>query len=431
MLDIKRIRNNPEEIVEALKKRRGEYPIQKLLDTDEKRREVIQKVESMKAEQNKLSKQVPQMKKNGEDTTELFKNLKKLSDDIKALDDDLKDIDEEIREYLMEIPNTPNKDVPVGLDDTENLEMRKWGEPRKFDFDIKAHWDLGVDLDILDFERATKISKSRFSVFKGKGARLERALMNFMVDLHTDKQGYTEMNTPVLMSPSAMMGTGQIPKFKEDMFYCEKDDMYLAPTAEVPVTNLLGEEILEQGSLPIYYTAFTQCFRREAGSAGRDTRGLIRNHQFEKVEMVKFVEPSTSYDELEKLTNNAEEILQLLEIPYRVVRLCSGDLGFSSAMTYDVEVWMPSYNRYVEISSCSNFEDFQARRANIRYRDENNKPQYVHTLNGSGLAIGRCFAAVIENYQQADGSIKIPEVLQKYTGSVSYTHLTLPTTPYV
>ena len=416
MLDIKRIRNNPEEIVEALKKRRGEYPIQKLLDTDEKRREVIQKVESMKAEQNKLSKQVPQMKKNGEDTTELFKNLKKLSDDIKNLDDDLKDIDDEIREYLMEIPNTPNKDVPVGLDDTENLEMRKWGEPRKFDFDIKAHWDLGVDLDILDFERATKISKSRFSVFKGKGARLERALMNFMVDLHTDKQGYTEMNTPVLMSPSAMMGTGQIPKFKEDMFYCEKDDMYLAPTAEVPVTNLLAGEILEQGSLPIYYTAFTQCFRREAGSAGRDTRGLIRNHQFEKVEMVKFVEPSTSYDELEKLTNNAEEILQLLEIPYRVVRLCSGDLGFSSAMTYDIEVWMPSYNRYVEISSCSNFEDFQARRANIRYRDENNKPQYVHTLNGSGLAIGRCFAAVIENYQQADGSIKIPEVLQKYTG---------------
>ncbi|MDU5960329.1 MAG: serine--tRNA ligase [Finegoldia magna] len=416
MLDIKRIRNNPEEIVEALKKRRGEYPIQKLLDTDEKRREVIQKVESMKAEQNKLSKQVPQMKKNGEDTTELFKNLKKLSDDIKSMDDDLKNIDEEIREYLMEIPNTPNEDVPVGLDDTENLEMRKWGEPRKFDFDIKAHWDLGVDLDILDFERATKISKSRFSVFKGKGARLERALMNFMVDLHTDKQGYTEMNTPVLMSPSAMMGTGQIPKFKEDMFYCEKDDMYLAPTAEVPVTNLLGGEILEQGSLPIYYTAFTQCFRREAGSAGRDTRGLIRNHQFEKVEMVKFVEPATSYDELEKLTNNAEEILQLLEIPYRVVRLCSGDLGFSSAMTYDIEVWMPSYNRYVEISSCSNFEDFQARRANIRYRDENNKPQYVHTLNGSGLAIGRCFAAVIENYQQADGSIKIPEVLQKYTG---------------
>lgn len=416
MLDIKRIRNNPEEIIEALKKRWGEYPIQKLLDTDEKRREVIQKVESMKAEQNKLSKQVPQMKKNGEDTTELFKNLKKLSDDIKSMDDDLKNIDEEIREYLMEIPNTPNKDVPVGLDDTENLEMRKWGEPRKFDFDIKAHWDLGVDLDILDFERATKISKSRFSVFKGKGARLERALMNFMVDLHTDKQGYTEMNTPVLMSPSAMMGTGQIPKFKEDMFYCEKDDMYLAPTAEVPVTNLLGGEILEQGSLPIYYTAFTQCFRREAGSAGRDTRGLIRNHQFEKVEMVKFVEPATSYDELEKLTNNAEEILQLLEIPYRVVRLCSGDLGFSSAMTYDIEVWMPSYNRYVEISSCSNFEDFQARRANIRYRDENNKPQYVHTLNGSGLAIGRCFAAVIENYQQADGSIKIPEVLQKYTG---------------
>ena len=416
MLDIKRIRKNPQEIIDGLKKRRGEYPIQKLLDTDEKRREVIQKVEAMKAEQNKISKQVPQMKKNGEDTTELFLDLKKLSDDIKSLDDELKNIDDKINEYLMEIPNTPNKDVPIGLDDTENLEMRKWGEPRKFDFDIKAHWDLGVDLDILDFERATKISKSRFSVFKGKGARLERALMNFMVDLHTEKQGYTEVNTPVLMSPSAMRGTGQIPKFREDMFYCEKDDMFLAPTAEVPVTNLLAGEILEQGSLPIYYTAFTQCFRREAGSAGRDTRGLIRNHQFEKVEMVKFVEPSTSYDELEKLTNNAEEILQLLEIPYRVVRLCSGDLGFSSAMTYDIEVWMPSYNRYVEISSCSNFEDFQARRANIRYRDENNKPQYLHTLNGSGLAIGRCFAAVIENYQQADGSIKIPKVLQKYTG---------------
>ncbi|WP_297812862.1 serine--tRNA ligase [uncultured Finegoldia sp.] len=416
MLDIKRIRKNPQEIIDALKKRRGEYPIQKLLDTDEKRREVIQKVEAMKAEQNKISKQVPQMKKNGEDTTELFLDLKKLSDDIKSLDDELKNIDDKINEYLMEIPNTPNKDVPIGLDDTENLEMRKWGEPRKFDFDIKAHWDLGVDLDILDFERATKISKSRFSVFKGKGARLERALMNFMVDLHTEKQGYTEVNTPVLMSPSAMRGTGQIPKFREDMFYCEKDDMFLAPTAEVPVTNLLAGEILEQGSLPIYYTAFTQCFRREAGSAGRDTRGLIRNHQFEKVEMVKFVEPSTSYDELEKLTNNAEEILQLLEIPYRVVRLCSGDLGFSSAMTYDIEVWMPSYNRYVEISSCSNFEDFQARRANIRYRDENNKPQYIHTLNGSGLAIGRCFAAVIENYQQAAGSIKIPKVLQKYTG---------------
>ena len=416
MLDIKRIRNNPEEIIEALKKRRGKYPIQELLDTDEKRREIIQKVESMKAEQYKISKKVPQMKKNGEDTTELFKNLKKLSEDIKSLDEKLKEADDQIREYLLEIPNTPNKDVPIGLDDSENLEMRKWGEPRKFDFEPKAHWDLGVDLDILDFERATKISKSRFSVFKGKGARLERALMNFMLDLHTEKQGYTELNTPVVINPDAMRGTGQIPKFKEDMFYLERDDMYLAPTAEVPVTNLFDGEILEQGSLPIYYTAFTQCFRREAGSAGRDTRGLIRNHQFEKVEMVKFVEPSTSYDELEKLTNNAEKILQLLEIPYRVVRLCSGDLGFSSAMTYDVEVWMPSYGRYVEISSCSNFEDFQARRANIRYRDENNKPQYLHTLNGSGLAIGRCFAALIENYQQEDGSIKVPEVLQKYTG---------------
>ncbi|MDY6064723.1 MAG: serine--tRNA ligase [Finegoldia sp.] len=416
MLDIKRIRKDKDEVLKALEKRHGNYPIEELLKVDEERREIIQDVENIKAEQNKISKEVPKRKQNGEDVDDLIEESKKLGEQIKEKDEVLKEKDEKIQKLLLDIPNTPNELVPEGVDDSENVEVRRWGEPREFDFEAKAHWDLGTDLDILDFERATKIAKSRFTVFKGKGARLERAIMNFMLDLHTEKQGYTEMNVPVLINEKAMTGTGQLPKFQEDMFVCERDNLYLAPTAEVPVTNLFDDEILEKKDLPIYYTAFTQCFRREAGSAGRDTRGLVRNHQFEKVEMVKFVEPEGSYDELEKLTDNAEEILRMLEIPYRVVRLCSGDLGFSSAMTYDVEVWMPSYGRYVEISSCSNFEDFQARRANIRYRDDDGKVKYVHTLNGSGLAIGRTFAAILENYQQADGSIKIPQVLQKYTG---------------
>ena len=415
MLDIKRIRANKEEVIESLNSRFGNYNLDKVIELDEKRREIIFEVENKKARQNEVSKQVPKLKKEGVDVSELFKEMKLLSDEIKELDVKVKDLDEEISKELLSIPNTPNKEIPIGKSDEDNVEIRKFLEPKKFDFEVKAHWDLGVDLDILDFERAVKISGSRFSVFKGKGAKLERALINFMLDLHSE-QGYDEVSVPVLINRNSMYGTGQLPKFEEDMFYVPSKDMFLAPTAEVPVTNLLSNEILEFEKVPTYYTAFTYCFRQEAGSAGRDTRGLIRNHQFDKVEMVKFVNPENSYDELEKLTNDAEEILKLLEIPYRVVCLCTGDIGFSSAKTYDIEVWMPSYGRYVEISSCSNFEDFQARRANIRFRDEDGKVKFVHTLNGSGLAVGRTFAAVLENYQREDGSIEIPHVLRKYMG---------------
>ena len=415
MLDIKRIRMNKEEVIESLNSRFGNYNIDKVLELDEKRREIIFEVENKKARQNEVSKQVPKLKKDGVDVSDLFKEMKALSDEIKELDTKVKDLDEEIRKELLSIPNTPNKDIPIGKSDEDNVEIRKFLEPKKFDFEVKAHWDLGVDLDILDFERAVKISGSRFSVFKGLGAKLERALINFMLDLHSE-QGYDEVSVPVLINRNSMYGTGQIPKFEDDMFHVPSKDMFLAPTAEVPVTNLLANEILEFEKVPTYYTAFTYCFRQEAGSAGRDTRGLIRNHQFDKVEMVKFVNPENSYEELEKLTNDAEEILKLLEIPYRVVCLCTGDIGFSSAKTYDIEVWMPSYGRYVEISSCSNFEDFQARRANIRFRDEDGKVKFVHTLNGSGLAVGRTFAAVLENYQREDGSIEIPHVLRKYMG---------------
>lgn len=415
MLDIKRIRMNKEEIIESLNSRFGNYNIDKVLELDEKRREIIFEVENKKARQNEVSKQVPKLKKDGVDVSDLFKEMKALSDEIKELDTKVKDLDEEIRKELLSIPNTPNKDIPIGKSDEDNVEIRKFLEPKKFDFEVKAHWDLGIDLDILDFERAVKISGSRFSVFKGLGAKLERALINFMLDLHSN-QGYEEVGVPVLINRNSMYGTGQLPKFEDDMFHVPSKDMFLAPTAEVPVTNLLANEILEFEKLPTYYTAFTYCFRQEAGSAGRDTRGLIRNHQFDKVEMVKFVNPENSYDELEKLTNDAEEILKLLEIPYRVVCLCTGDIGFTSAKTYDIEVWMPSYGRYVEISSCSNFEDFQARRANIRYRDTDGKVKFVHTLNGSGLAVGRTFAAVLENYQREDGSIEIPYVLRKYMG---------------
>ena len=415
MLDIRRIRMNKEEVIESLNSRFGNYNIDKVLELDEKRREIIFEVENKKARQNEVSKQVPKLKKEGVDVSELFKEMKALSDEIKELDIKVKDLDEEIRKALLSIPNTPNKDIPIGKSDEDNVEIRRFLEPKKFDFEVKAHWDLGVDLDILDFERAVKISGSRFSVFKGLGAKLERALINFMLDLHSG-QGYEEVGVPVLINRNSMYGTGQLPKFEDDMFHVPSKDLFLAPTAEVPVTNLLANEILEFEKLPTYYTAFTYCFRQEAGSAGRDTRGLIRNHQFDKVEMVKFVNPENSYDELEKLTNDAEEILKLLEIPYRVVCLCTGDIGFSSAKTYDIEVWMPSYGRYVEISSCSNFEDFQARRANIRYRDTDGKVKFVHTLNGSGLAVGRTFAAVLENYQREDGSIEIPYVLRKYMG---------------
>jgi seryl-tRNA synthetase len=411
MLDIKRIRDNKEEIQAGLNKR-GNYDLTALLSLDEKRREALGRVEEMKSRQNVVSKEIPLLKKENKDCSAIFAEMKELSAKIKNLDEEIKSLDETIRYQLLTIPNVPNPEVKVGKDDSENVEIRKWGEPRKFDFEIKAHWDIGVDLDILDFERAVKITGTRFSMYKGDGARLERALINFMLHTHCTEHHFTEISPPFMVNRDSMTGTGQLPKFEEDAFYIPSKDFFLVPTAEVPVTNIYRDEILAEEDLPKYFTAYTPCFRQEAGSAGRDTRGLIRNHQFDKVEMVKFVHPDHSYDELETLTNNAERILQLLEIPYRVVELCTGDLGFSSAKTYDIEVWMPSYNRYVEISSCSNFEDYQARRANIRFRDsQSKKTRFVHTLNGSGLAVGRTFAAILENYQQADGTVVVPEKL--------------------
>ena len=419
MLDIKRIREDYEGVKKAVEKRgKGDFGIDRVKEYDLKRREILATVEKMKNEQKVKSKQIPVMKKNGEDTTELMAEMKKLSDDIKELDVQVSEAEANLKEALLEVPNTPYKDVQEGLDDSDNVELRRWGEPTEFDFEAKAHWDIGEDLDILDFERAAKIAGARFTVYKGLGARLERAVINFMLDLHTEEHGYTEILPPFMVNRMAMTGTGQLPKFEEDMFYVPQKDFFLIPTAEVPVTNLYDNEILSADQLPIYHTAYTPCFRAEAGSAGRDTRGLIRQHQFQKVEMVKFVKPEDSYAELESLTDNAEDVLRRLEIPFRVVRLSTGDLGFSSAMTYDVEVWMPSYGRYVEISSCSNFEDFQARRANIRFRpEEKGKPEFVHTLNGSGLAVGRTVAAILENYQQADGSVVIPEALREYMGT--------------
>ncbi|MBE6041724.1 MAG: serine--tRNA ligase [Clostridiales bacterium] len=418
MLDIKRIRENYEEVKAGVEKRcKGDFGIEKVRDLDVRRREILAEVEALKNKQNVTSREVPKLKKAGEDTTALFAEMKQLSAKIKELDVEVTAVEEELRAVLLGIPNTPYKDVQIGEDDSDNVELRKVGTPREFDFEAKAHWDIGEGLDILDFERAGKLSGARFTVYKGAGARLERALINFMLDLHTEEQGYTEILPPFMVNRDAMTGTGQLPKFEDDMFYIPAKDFFLIPTAEVPVTNLRAKEIIPFEELPVYYTAYTPCFRKEAGSAGRDTRGLIRQHQFNKVEMVKFVAPETSYDELEKLTNDAEEVLKRLGIPYRVVRLSSGDLGFSSAMTYDVEVWMPSYGRYVEISSCSNFEDFQARRANIRFkRNKDTKPEFVHTLNGSGLAVGRTVAAILENYQQEDGSVVIPEVLRPYMG---------------
>lgn len=415
MLDIKRIRMNFDEVKKAISKRKGNFPLEEALKLDEDRRNIIAKVEDMKSEQNKISKQIPMLKKEGKPTEEIFENMRALSDEIKSLDDEQRIIEEKLREILLEIPNTPHESVPVGADDSENVELLKFGTPREFDFKPKAHWDLGTDLNYLDFERANKITGSRFSIYRGEGATLLRALTQFMLDLHIHKHGYTEMSLPVVVNRDSMTGTGQLPKFEEDMYHINKDDLFLIPTAEVPLTNYFRDEILDGDDLTISITAYTPCFRREAGSAGRDTRGLIRNHQFDKVELVKFTKPEDSYNELEKLRGNAEEILQLLNLPYRVVTLCSGDLGFSAAKTFDIEVWMPSYGRYVEISSCSNFEDFQARRSNIRFRREKGaKPELVHTLNGSGLAVGRCYAAVLENFQRADGTIEIPEVLKPY-----------------
>ena len=419
MLDIKRIREDYEGVKKSVESRlKGDFGIGRVKELDEKRREILAEVEALKNKQNQDSKLIPVMKKEGKDTTELMADMKALSDKIKVLDGELSAVEDELHMAILSVPNTPYKDVQVGEDDSANVELRKWGTPREFDFEYKAHWDVGTDLDILDFERAAKISGARFTVYKGLGAKLERAVINFMLNLHTTEHGFTEILPPFMVNRAAMTGTGQLPKFEEDMFFVPQKDFFLIPTAEVPVTNLRAQEIIDEAELPIYYTAYTPCFRAEAGSAGRDTRGLIRQHQFNKVEMVKFVKPETSYDELESLTLAAEAVLQRLEIPYRVVRLSTGDLGFSSAMTYDIEVWMPSYGRYVEISSCSNFESFQARRANIRFRpaEKGSKPEFVHTLNGSGLAVGRTVAAILENYQQADGSVVVPEVLRPFMG---------------
>ena len=419
MLDVKLLRTDFEGVKAALAKREKDYHLEKFTELDKTRRELLGQVEELKSKQNSDSKEIPKLKKEGKDTTELMAEMKKLSDEIKELDAKVSAVDEELTNFMLTIPNTPYKDVIAGKDDTENQELRKVGTPRTFDFEAKAHWDLGKDLGILDPETASKITGSRFTVYKGLGARLERAIVNFMLDTHIEKHGYTEVFPPFMVNRKSMTGTGQLPKFEEDAFKVAGTDYFLIPTAEVPVTNMYSDMILDGKDLTIKHCAYTACFRAEAGSAGRDTRGIIRQHQFNKVEMVKFARPENSYAELETLTNDAEQILQMLGLPYRVVRLCGGDLGFSSAMTYDIEVWMPSYNRYVEISSCSNFEDFQARRANIKFKDNiKDKARFVHTLNGSGLAAGRTTAAIMENYQQADGSIIIPEVLRPYMGGM-------------
>ena len=416
MLDINLLRNDFEAVEKALSTRNEEFDLSQFKGLDEKRRSLLGEVEALKSEKNKASKQVPVMKKEGKDTTALFEEMKQLSDKIKELDDQVRAVDAELDAWMLTIPNIPHPSVPAGASDEENVEIRKFGEPTKFDFEAKAHWDIGKDLDILDPEMGARTTGARFTFYKGLGAKLERAIMNFFLDVH-EKQGYEEVFPPFMVSRESMTGTGQLPKFEEDAYKVNGDgkEYFLVPTAEVPVTNMYREQILDGTQLPIKHCAYTACFRAEAGSAGRDTRGLIRQHQFNKVELVEFAKPEDSYAELERLTKDAEEVLQILGLPYRVVKICMGDLGFTAAMKYDIEVWMPSYGRYVEISSCSNFESFQARRANIKYKDSaKDKAQFIHTLNGSGVAIGRTTAAILENYQQADGSVVIPEALRKY-----------------
>jgi len=418
MLDIKVIRENPEMVKAAMKTRNKDMDavVDEILTIDAERRELMQATDALKMEQNNASKQIPQIKKEGGDISAIMTRMNEIKAVIKENDAKLSELEAKQKTLIYEFPNIPNKDIPVGKDDSDNEEIRKWGEPRKFDFEAKAHWDIGADLGILDPETAGKVSGTRFHFYKGLGARLERAIVSFYLDTHT-QHGYTEVLPPYLVNRASMTGTGQLPKFEEDAFKTT-DDYFLIPTAEVPVTNMHRDEIIDGSKLPIKYCAYSACFRAEAGSAGRDTRGLIRQHQFNKVELVKFVDPETSYDELESLTNDAERVLQLLGLPYRVVCLSTGDIGFSSAKTYDIEVWMPSYNRYVEISSCSNFEDFQARRAQIRFKkDPKAKAQLVHTLNGSGVAVGRTTAAILENYQNEDGTVTIPDVLVPYMGT--------------
>lgn len=415
MLDIKRIRTDYEHIIEVMKVR-GESvgDIGKVVDLDKEKRALLSETEALKAKQNEVSRKIPALKKAGEDVQPVFEEMKQISEKTKEIDQKIREVDEELRYLMMCIPNIPHESVPVGDSDEDNVEVRRVGEPRQFPYEPLAHWDIGENLDILDFARGVKTSGARFSFYKGLGARLERAVINFYMDNHSEN-GYTEVLPPYLVRRDSMEGTGQLPKFEEDAFKTAGEEYFLIPTAEVPVTNMYREEILDGNKLPLKYCAYSACFREEAGSAGRDTRGLIRQHQFNKVELVKFVKPETSYEELEKLTNDAELMLQKLGLPYRVVNICTGDLGFTAAKKFDIEVWMPSYGRYVEISSCSNFEDFQARRANIRYKDNpKDKAQFVHTINGSGLAIGRTVAAILENYQNPDGSVTVPEALLPY-----------------
>ncbi|MGZ9586671.1 serine--tRNA ligase [Paenibacillus marinisediminis] len=420
MLDIKNLRNEFGSVEQALKNR-GKSPemIAAFPELDTKRREMLQETEQLKSRRNTVSQEVAKLKKAGQPADDVIAEMRQVGDRIKELDDEIRSIEEQIDELVLAIPNIPHESVPVGLSEDENIEVRRWAEPREFSFEPKAHWDLAADLDILDFERAAKVTGSRFVFYKKAGARLERALISFMLDVHTTEHGYEELMTPYIANRDSLYGTGQLPKFEEDLFKLQGTDYYLIPTAEVPVTNYHRDEIITAEEMPRNYTAFSACFRSEAGAAGRDTRGLIRQHQFNKVELVKLVKPEDSYEALESLTRQAERILQLLKLPYRVMTLCTGDIGFSSAKTYDIEVWLPSGGTYREISSCSNFEDFQARRANIRFRrDTKSKPEFVHTLNGSGLAIGRTVAAIMENYQQEDGSIIVPEALRTYMGGL-------------
>ena len=417
MLDMKFVRENLPQVQEMLKHRCNALDLSSFTELEERRRAILQDVEEKKARRNAVSKEIGVRKKAGESADDVVAEMRALGDEIAALDEDLRDVELRLRELLLQIPNMPKADVPIGVDDTENPEVRRWGTPRTFDFEPQAHWDIGEKLGVLDAERAAKVTGARFTFYKGLGARLERACINFMMDLHAQKHGYTEMLAPYIVNEASMIGTGQLPKFAEDMFKLEGLDYYLVPTAEVPTTNYHRDEILDAEQLPEYFTSYTACFRAEAGSAGR---GLIRQHQFNKVELIKFVAPETSWNELETMVEAAEDVLKTLELPYRVVQLCTGDMSFTSAKTYDIEVWMPAQDKYREISSCSNCTDYQARRANIKYRPERGaKPSFLHTLNGSGVAVGRTVAAILENNQQADGSVVVPKALVPYMGGVT------------
>ena len=417
MLDMKFVRDNLDAVRTMLKNRNNPLNLDNFVELEKNRRDILNEVEALKSQRNVTSKKIGAMKKSGEDTTAISAEMRAVGDKISALDNQLRTVEDNLRDILLHIPNMPKDDVPIGPDETFNPEIRRHGTPRTFDFTPKAHWELGTDLNILDFDRAAKVSGARFTFYRGLGARLERACINFMMDLHANRHGYTEMLAPYIVNRDSMIGTGQLPKFAEDMFKLDGLDMYLVPTAEVPTTNFHRDEILSAENLPEYFSCYTACFRAEAGSAGRDTRGLIRQHQFNKVELIKFTTPETSWDELESMVDAAEDVLRILEIPYRVVLLCTGDMSFTSAKTYDIEVWMPAQNKYREISSCSNCTDYQARRANIKFRrDAKSKPEFVHTLNGSGIAVGRTVAAILENFQQADGSVKIPAALVPYMG---------------